>query len=120
MIRNAALTAVLALCLLAFQGCPGFGSPFVGTWIVTIDGLDRGLELLPNGQTNTFTIDTSFIGTIEWFADGDQLILNQNEGANQKIYSARLSANGDSLAGGFVIWEGTNVGSGNMWLAERM
>lgn len=118
--KRIAFVCALAVGLLAFQGCPGFGSPFVGTWIVTIDGLDRGLELLPNGQTNTFTIDTTFIGTIAWFADGDQLILNQDEGANQKIYSARLSANGDSLAGAFVIWEGTNVGSGNMWLAERM
>lgn len=117
--RELAFVSAFAILLLTFSGCPGSDSPFVGTWIVSIDGLDRGLEILPNGQATSFTVDTMLAGTFSWFVDGDQFIMNQDTGASRLIYSAQFGMNDDSMTGAFVVWAGQGFYQSNQWNAVR-
>jgi len=119
MAKRIAFIGVLIVSLALLPGCPDAASPFVGTWIMTINNLDRGLEVLPNGEATSFLIDSQLSGTLKWWQEGDQFVLNQYAGGNNIIYSASLLNNGNSMNGALVSWAGIGQGSAAVWTAAK-
>jgi len=120
MAKRLVLFGVLIVSLVLMPGCPGAGSAFVGTWVLTVNGTDYGLEVLPNGEATSFAVNATLGGTLKWFADGDQFIMNQDNAGSSLMYTGGISMDGSSMAGGRVIWSGQNTGNGTTWSAARM
>jgi len=120
MAKRIFLFGVLIASLVLMPGCPGAGSAFVGTWLLTVNGTDYGLEVLPNGEATSFAVNATLGGTLKWFADGDQFIMNQDNAGAGLIYSGNISMDGEFIAGARVIWTGQNLGTGATWSAARI
>jgi hypothetical protein len=120
MTKRIFLFGFLIVSLVLMQGCPGAGSAFIGMWLLTVNGTDYGLEVLPNGEATSFAVNATLGGTLKWFADGDQFIMNQDNSGIALIYSGRLSMDGEFMVGARVIWLGQNQGTGATWSAARI
>jgi len=118
MTKRIALLATLILTLVLLPGCPG-ASALVGTWVLTMNATEFGLELMADGTATSFTVDSALDGTLQWWENGDQIILNQNSAGSRKISTGLIVAGGTVMTGPSLVWQGTGEGTTVAWSAEK-
>ncbi len=121
MTKRIALLATLILSLVLLPGCPGV-SPLVGIWIFTLGGMDAELELMANGDANSYVLPGNpaggLGGTLAWEAYGTEFILRQDAGPNFAVFVGRISGD-TSISGVWIQWEGQNAGLSGTWTAVK-
>jgi len=97
---------VAVMLLLMLPGCPTAVSALVGSWIITSNSMDFGLQLNANGQAVPFMLDGILAGTFTWEVDGTRVLLHQVSGNNKLVWAAELTSE-TAMTGAFVFWTGS-------------
>lgn len=114
-----ALLATLILTLSLLPGCPGAGSPLVGTWRLAWGMAEYGVELLPDGTATSFMIDGVFEGTLRWWENGDQLVINQDFGPTRILFTGSVQNSSTYVEGLSLVWDSANPGTTTSWYANK-
>ena len=118
MTKRIALLTILILSLVLLPGCPGAGSALVGTWILTTNSFDYGLELHADGTATSFMIDFVYCCTLTWEVRGTEFIMRVVNSNDSYIFVGRIESE-TSMSGGWIIWEGMSEGESALWTAVK-
>lgn len=119
MTKRIALLTTLILSLVLLPGCPGTVSALVGTWALSMNATEFGLELMPDGTATSFMLDSTLEGTLRWWENGDQFILNQDATGSRTIYTGLIVAGSTAMAGSSLVWQGSGEGTVDTWSAGK-
>jgi len=110
MTKRIALLTALILLLVLLPGCPpGSGSALVGSWTITFNTLDWGLQINTDGTAVPFQIGGGILlGAFTWEIDGSRVLFHQENMDVRTIYAAELTSD-TTMQGAFVRWAGSSL-----------
>ena len=118
MTKRIALLGALILSLTLLPGCPGAVNAVVGSWIITLDMKEFGLQLNANGEAIPFMVDSLLPGSFTWEVAGTRVLFHQVNGDDKIVYAAELFS--DMLIGAAVSWAiGDTLGNSNTFTAVK-